>query len=198
MFVLPKLPYDYDALNKSISADVMKFHHDMHHQTYVDKFNAALENVPDFSGKSLDYILSNCKGLDEKNRAAVCNNGGGHYNHSLFWQCMSPNGGGQPSDELNKILVQKYGSFQGFIDEFSSRALGVFGSGWAFLMPDGQIITTSNQDTPIMMGLPNPILCLDVWEHAYYLDYQNRRADYIKSWWDVVDWEAVQNRLSNQ
>jgi Fe-Mn family superoxide dismutase len=198
MFSLPELPYGYDALEGTISADIMKFHHDMHHQTYVDKFNLALQSAPEFEGMSIEEILKSCKNLDESIRGPICNNGGGHYNHSLFWQCMSPSGGGEPDGELAKMITNKYGSFQNFVDEFSAKAMNVFGSGWVFLQPNGDIIATANQDTPIMMGLSAPILCLDVWEHAYYLDYKNRRADYVKAWWNVVDWQSTLKRFSNQ
>lgn len=122
------------------------------------------------------------------------NQGGGHYNHSLFWQWMSPNGGGEPSGQLAADIIEKYGSFQAFVDEFSAKALGVFGSGWVWLQPDLSIATTSNQDTPILLGQPEPLLGLDVWEHAYYLDYKNKRDDYVKAWWNVVNWDFVESR----
>ncbi len=192
MFTLPELPYGYDALEPAISAAIMELHHSKHHQTYVDKLNAALEQAPELSGKSLEELLSNLGSLPESVRMAVRNNGGGHYNHSLFWQWMSPEAKGEPGGELADAICGKYGSFAGFVDEFTTKATGVFGSGWVWLMPDMEIITTPNQDTPIMEGKPAPILGLDVWEHAYYLDYKNVRPDYIKAWWGVVDWVKVE------
>jgi Fe-Mn family superoxide dismutase len=195
MFNVPQLPYAYEALEPVISRDIMQLHHDKHHQAYVDKLNAAVEAMPELNGLSIEDLLSNMDTIPESARLAVRNNGGGHYNHSLFWQWMSPNGGGEPSGKLAENLNELYGSFQGFVDEFSTKALGVFGSGWVWLMPDLSIVTTPNQDNPIMEGKPAPILGLDVWEHAYYLDYKNARADYVKAWWDVVNWEDAAERL---
>lgn len=189
MHTVPKLPYDYDALGKYISADIMRLHHDKHHQAYVDKLNAALDASPQFKEAPLETLLAN-----QDIPAAIRNNGGGHYNHSLFWKWMSPQGGGEPATELNKKIVQKYGSYQSFVDQFTEKALGIFGSGWVWLQPDLEIITTPNQDTPMLLGLDEPILGLDVWEHAYYLDYKNVRANYVKAWWNVVDWQFVQER----
>lgn len=189
MYTLPQLPYDYAALGKYISADIMKLHHGKHHQAYVDKLNAALEATPELRQRSLQELLAM-----QDAPAAVRNNGGGHYNHSLFWQWMSPNGGGEPGGILAAQLTQKYGTYQGFVDTFTEKALGLFGSGWVWLQPNGEIITTPNQDTPMLLGLDEPLLGLDVWEHAYYLDYKNVRADYIKAWWNVVDWEFVAER----
>jgi Fe-Mn family superoxide dismutase len=195
MFTLPDLGYDYDALGKYISKDIMQLHHDKHHQTYVDKLNAAIDQAPELQGKSLEELLGNLETLPETVRTAVRNQGGGHYNHSLFWQWMSPDGGGEPTGELASALTAKYGSFQNFVDEFTTKSLGVFGSGWVWLQPDMEIITTPNQDTPINSGQPAPLLGLDVWEHAYYLDYKNKRDDYVKAWWNVVDWQFVQSRV---
>jgi Fe-Mn family superoxide dismutase len=195
MFTLPELPYGYEALEPAISREVMQLHHGKHHQTYVDKLNAAVESAPELKDRSLEDLLSNLDQLPESVRTAVRNNGGGHYNHSLFWQWMSPGSGGEPDGELASRLSERYGSFQGFVDEFTAKALGVFGSGWVWLEPDLDIIATPLQDTPIMQGLPAPLLGLDVWEHAYYLDYKNVRADYVKAWWNVVDWSVVQGRL---
>lgn len=193
MFSLPELGYAYDALGKNISKEVMELHHSKHHQTYVDKLNAALETVEeDFSGKTIEDILTNLDRLPEEIRTAVRNNGGGHYNHSLFWKWMSPNGGGHPSGELADALNSKYGSFDSFKDEFSAKALSVFGSGWVWLNQDLTISTTANQDSPLILEGKAPLLGLDVWEHAYYLDYNNRRADYVEAWWSVVDWDAVE------
>ncbi len=195
MFTLPDLGYDYDALGKYISKDIMQLHHDKHHQTYVDKLNAAIDQAPELQGKSLEELLGNLETLPETVRTAVRNQGGGHYNHSLFWQWMSPDGGSEPTGELASALTAKYGSFQNFVDEFTTKALGVFGSGWVWLQPDMEIITTPNQDTPINSGQPAPLLGLDVWEHAYYLDYKNKRDDYVKAWWNVVNWQFVQSRV---
>lgn len=194
MFSLPKLPYDYDALSRAISRDIMELHHQKHHQAYVDKLNTALEAEPSLQGTSLDDLLRQLSDIPEGIRKAVQNNGGGHYNHSLFWQWMSPGGAGEPTGVLAEQLTAKYGGFQQFVDAFNQKALGVFGSGWVWLQPDLDIITTPNQDTPIMQGLAEPLLGLDVWEHAYYLDYKNVRADYVKAWWDVVNWDDVAQR----
>lgn len=190
MYTLPELPYQYDALSQAISKDIMQLHHQKHHQAYVDKLNAALDGVQT-EASSLEQLLSSLDSLPESVRTAVRNNGGGHLNHGLFWQWMAPNGGGEPTGELSTRLSEKYGDFQGFVDEFSTKATGLFGSGWVWLQPDLNIITTANQDSPIMNGQALPILGLDVWEHAYYLDYKNVRADYIKAWWDVVNWQHV-------
>jgi len=198
MYQLPNLPYDYEALGKYISADIMKLHHDKHHQAYVDKLNAALETAPALKERSIEGLLSDLSNLPEAVQTAVRNNGGGHYNHSLFWQWMSPDGGGEPTGELAQGLIEKYGSFQKFVDEFTTKSLGVFGSGWAWLQPDLEILTTPNQDTPIMKGSAAPILGLDVWEHAYYLDYKNKRDDYVKSWWNVVNWDFVEERYRSK
>jgi Fe-Mn family superoxide dismutase len=194
MYTVPELPYDYDQLGKYISGDIMRLHHDKHHQAYVDKLNAAMDAAPALRERPLESLLSDLAILPEAVQTAVRNHGGGHYNHSLFWQWMSPDGGGEPTGEVADRIKEKYGSFQGFVDEFTAKSLGVFGSGWAWLQPNMDIITTPNQDTPIMQGLESPLLGLDVWEHAYYLDYKNKRDDYVKSWWNVVKWEFVQQR----
>jgi superoxide dismutase, Fe-Mn family len=199
MFTLPDLPYDYDALGDYISKDIMQLHHDKHHQTYVDKLNAALQDQPDLQSQSLDELVGGLGSLPESVQTAVRNHGGGHYNHSLFWQWMSPQnvmGGGEPTGALSDAIVAKYGSFQAFVDAFTTKATGVFGSGWTWLQPNLDIITTANQDTPIGQGLEAPLLGLDVWEHAYYLDYKNKRDDYIKAWWNVVNWDFVSERFS--
>lgn len=196
MYTLPPLSYDYDALGKYISKDIMELHHSKHHQTYVDKLNAALESAPELKGRSLESLLTDLESLPESVRTAIRNNGGGHYNHSLFWQWMSPNGGGEPTGVLAEAIKEKYGSFQNFVDEFTTKSLSVFGSGWVWLQPDLYIMTTPNQDSPISGGLDAPLLGLDVWEHAYYLDYKNKRDDYIKAWWNVVNWEYVQSRMT--
>lgn len=196
MFTLPKLEYDYDALGSYISKDIMELHHSKHHQTYVDKLNAALDTAPELQGKTLTELISNLDSAPEAVRTAVRNHGGGHYNHTLFWQFMNPNGGNEPTGELAAALIEKYGSFQQFIDEFEAKALAVFGSGWVWLQPDLSIITTPNQDSPVMAGQAAPILGLDVWEHAYYLDYTYKRADYVKAWWHVVNWDVVSERYA--
>lgn len=196
MFTVPALGYDYDALGEYISADIMELHHSKHHQAYVDKLNAAIENYPELQGKSIEDLLMNLAEVPEAIRTAVRNNGGGHYNHSLFWKWMTPQGGGQPGGELEAAIVEKYGSFQAFVDTFSEKALGVFGSGWVWLLPNLEITTSANQDSPLSTDGVEPILGLDVWEHAYYLDYKNRRADYVQAWWNVVDWQFVTDRYN--
>jgi Fe-Mn family superoxide dismutase len=173
----------------------MQLHHAKHHQAYVDKLNAAIDQAPALRERPLESLLTDLDSLPDAIRTAVRNQGGGHYNHSLFWQWMSPDGGGEPSGELATALTDRYGSFQSFVDEFTTKSLGVFGSGWAWLQPDMEIITTANQDTPIMQGLDAPLLGLDVWEHAYYLDYKNKRDDYVNAWWNVVDWTRVSDRF---
>lgn len=193
-FTLPELGYDYAALGDYISADIMRVHHNNHHQTYVDKLNTALAAEPGFEDLPIEEIISHLDTLPEGIRIAVRNNGGGHYNHSLFWKFMSPDGGGEPGGELKDAINQAYGSFQGFVDTFSEEAISLFGSGWVWLQPDLSIIKSPLQDSPLMNGLPAPILGLDVWEHAYYLDYTYKRVDYVKAWWNTVDWNFVQSR----
>lgn len=195
MYTLPKLTYDYDQLGQYISKDIMELHHSKHHQTYVDKLNTALDQAPALRERPLETLLTSLDTLPEEVRTAIRNHGGGHYNHSLFWQWMSPDGGGEPTGELADKITTKYGNFQNFVDEFTAKSLAVFGSGWCWLQPDLEILTTPNQDTPIMQGKAEPILGLDVWEHAYYLDYKNKRDDYIAAWWHVVDWNFVAERL---
>lgn len=195
MYKLPSLPYGYDQLGDYISKDIMELHHAKHHQTYVDKLNAALESAPALQERPLTSLLRDINSLPSDVQTAIRNQGGGHYNHSLFWQWMSPDGGGEPQGELAQRILEKYGSFQAFVDEFTSKSLSVFGSGWCWLQPDMEIITTANQDTPIMQGLDEPLLGLDVWEHAYYLDYKNKRDDYVSAWWNVVNWDFVSQRL---
>ena len=197
MYKLPDLNYSYDALGRSISTDIMKLHHQKHHQGYVDKLNAALDNSGVNHTESLENLLASVDSLPEAVRQAIRNNGGGHYNHSLFWQWMNPNGGGQPSGELAALIDQEYGSYQGFVDEFTAKSLSIFGSGWCWLMSDGKITTSPNQDSPLMAGGEAPLLGLDVWEHAYYLDYKNKRDDYVAAWWDVVDWQFVDQRYQS-
>lgn len=194
MHTLPDLPYGYDALAPHISKEIMELHYSKHHQTYVDKLNTALEEAPELTDKSIVELLSDLNAIPDIIRTTVRNNGGGHYNHSLFWQIMSPDGGGEPTGELGNALVEKYGSFQAFVDEFSTDAANLFGSGWVWLEKDLSITKTGLQDSPIMSGRPEPIMGLDVWEHAYYLDYTFKRADYIKAWWNTINWPEVATR----
>ena len=196
MFTVPELGYAYDALGENISADIMQLHHDKHHQAYVDKLNAAVATHSELSEKTIEELIGNLDAVPEDIRRAVRNHGGGHYNHSLFWKVMSPNGGGQPTGALLDGIVAKYGSYQAFTDEFTAKALSVFGSGWAWLQPDLSIVTTPNQDVPFMNGQPEPVIGLDVWEHAYYLDYKNKRDDYVKAFWNVVDWNFAAGRYA--
>lgn len=196
-FTLPALGYDYGALGKYVSADIMKLHHDKHHQTYVDKLNAALDKASELKDRSIEDLITNLEAVPEDIRTAVRNHGGGHYNHTLFWQFLSPNGGGEPTGELGDAIKQKYGSYQAFVDAFTEKALGVFGSGWAWLQPDLSITTTPNQDSPIMTGGDAPLLGLDVWEHAYYLDYTYNRADYVKAWWNIANWDIASERYKS-
>jgi Fe-Mn family superoxide dismutase len=194
MFTLPALPYDFNALEPHIDARTMEIHYGKHHKAYVDNLNKALEGAPALQGKPIDQVVRNLASAPEEVRTAVRNNGGGHYNHSLLWKIMSPKGGGQPGGLLLERINKTFGSFAAFREKFSKAALTRFGSGWAWLSVDvggGLVLTsTPNQDNPAMEGL-RPIFGLDVWEHAYYLQYQNRRADYIEAFWDVVNWEEV-------
>ncbi len=197
-FELPPLPYAFNALEPHIDARTMEIHHGKHHQGYVNNLNKAIEGTP-MEGRSIEDILKN---LDMKN-AAVRNNGGGHYNHSLFWTLMSPNGGGEPKGELADAINRDLGGFDAFKEKFANAAATRFGSGWAWLSVQKggklDICSTANQDNPLMpeMGCGGtPILCVDVWEHAYYLHYQNRRPDYLKAWWNVVNWDAVAKRYA--
>lgn len=194
MFLLPDLSYEYDALGPYISSDIMELHHKKHHQAYVDKLNAALEGRSEFADWTVERLLSELSALPEELRTTVRNNAGGHYNHSLFWQWLSPNGGGQPGGELEQAIVARYGTFQEFVDNFTTQASGVFGSGWVWLQPNMDIITTPNQDSPLTTDGEAPLLGLDVWEHAYYLDYKNRRPEYIEAWWNIVNWDFVRER----
>ena len=191
---LPDLPYANDALEPHIDARTMEIHHDKHHGGYVSKLNAALDGHSDLQNKSIEDLLRGIDQVPESIRTAVRNNGGGHANHSLFWRIMSPNGGGQPSGALADAIDQAFGSFDAFKEAFANAAGTRFGSGWAWLVVDGsgalKVDSTPNQDSPYMQG-QTPILGLDVWEHAYYLNYQNKRPDYIAAWWNVVDWDAV-------
>ncbi|MDR0138350.1 superoxide dismutase SodA [Metabacillus idriensis] len=195
-YELPQLPYAYDALEPHIDKETMNIHHTKHHNTYITNVNAALEGHDDLLSKSVEELVSNLDAVPEAARTAVRNNGGGHANHSLFWTILSPNGGGAPSGELADKINSKFGSFETFKEEFAKAGATRFGSGWAWLVVNNgelEVTSTPNQDSPLMEG-KTPILGLDVWEHAYYLNYQNRRPDYISSFWNVVNWEEVTRR----
>jgi len=196
-FALPPLPYDYAALEPHIDARTMEIHHTKHHQAYVNNLNAALEKAPEFQQKSLDDIIANLSKVPDAVRTAVRNNAGGHWNHSMFWLIMSPKGGGEPSGNLADAIAKSFGDQAKFKEQFNAAASGRFGSGWAWVVANGAgaltIESTPNQDNPAMDGR-YPILGLDVWEHAYYLKYQNRRADYISAWWNVVHWPEIAKR----
>jgi Fe-Mn family superoxide dismutase len=198
-FPLPKLPYDYDALEPYIDTETMKIHHDKHHQAYVTNLNNALKGHEDLLGKSLEDLIRNLKDIsDEKLRAAVRNNGGGDLNHTMFWQIMGPKKGGQPSGEMAKAIDSAFESFDKFQQMLSTAAVGRFGSGWAWLVVDKgklKVLSTAKQDSPVSAG-QTPILGIDVWEHAYYLKYQNKRPEYVKAWWNVVNWDNVAERFS--
>ena len=196
MFSVPALTYNYDALEDYISADIMQLHHDKHHQGYVDKLNAAVEKYPELQGLAVEDLLVKLDTLPDDIRTTVRNNGGGHYNHCLFWLWMSPQGGGQPSGPLLEAILQRYGSFDAFTEEFTTKAVGLFGSGWVWLQPNMDIVATPNQDSLLSKGEAAPLLGLDVWEHAYYLDYKNKRPDYIAAWWNVVNWPVVERRFN--
>ena len=197
-FTLPPLPYDFAALEPHIDAKTMEIHHGKHHQTYVNNLNAAIEKAPDLAKKSLDDLMRSVNTVPESVRTAVRNNGGGHWNHSMFWQIMGPKAGGEPGGNLGNAIRSAFGDFAKFREQFSAAGVGRFGSGWAWLINSGgklSITSTPNQDNPLMEG-QNAILGLDVWEHAYYLKYQNRRPDYITAWWNVVNWKEVEKRFS--
>jgi Fe-Mn family superoxide dismutase len=195
MYTIPELEYGYDDLGTYLSKDIMELHHSKHHQLYVDKLNAALKDNPDLAAMPIDQLMKSFASLPENLKKPVRNFGGGHYNHSLFWKWMSPDGGGEPGGELGAALIAKYGSFQNFVDQYTEASLGVFGSGWSWLMPDLSIATNANQDTPVTEGGKEPILGLDVWEHAYYVDYTYKRADYVKAWWNVANWHHAEERF---
>ncbi|NCO11385.1 superoxide dismutase [Candidatus Pacearchaeota archaeon CG_4_9_14_0_2_um_filter_39_13] len=195
-FELPELPYAYDALEPHIDAKTMEIHYTKHHQGYVDKLNLALQKYSELQGKKIEELLAdNLAIVPEDIKTAVRNNAGGHVNHSLFWEIMCPaDESGEPSEQLMSAIEDSFGSFDDFKKQFSEAALGRFGSGWAWLVVNNgklEIVSTANQDSPLMQGMI-PILGLDVWEHAYYLHYQNKRADYIESWWNVVNWKKVE------
>jgi Fe-Mn family superoxide dismutase len=191
-YEVPPLPYGYDALAPTIDEETMHLHHDKHHQAYVDKVNDALEGT-DWADKPIQEVLQNLDSIPDDKRGAVRNNGGGHYNHSLFWEWMSPDGGGEPDGALSSAIDAAFGSFADFKDKFKAAGVGQFGSGWAWLVHDGSglaVASTPNQDNPVSQG-KTPLLGVDVWEHAYYLTYKNKRPDYIDAWWNVVNWAKV-------
>ena len=197
-FKVPALPYAYDALEPHVDAQTMQIHHDKHHGAYVAKLNEAAAAQPAIGTISVEELLKDLDKVPESVRKAVRNNGGGHYNHSLFWQMMKPKGGGEPTGDLAKAIATKFGSFADFKTKFGKEALGVFGSGWAWLVLSGkdlEIDSTPNQDTPLSQG-KIPLLGLDVWEHAYYLKHQNKRSEYVQAWWNVVNWDFVQQRYT--
>jgi Fe-Mn family superoxide dismutase len=196
-YSVPDLPYEYDALEPHIDEATMRVHHDKHHQAYVDKANAALEGT-DLADAEVEEVLRNLDSLPGDKQAAVRNNAGGHHNHTLFWQMLSPDGGGAPSGDLAGAIDEKFGSFDSFKEEFKGAGVARFGSGWAWLVKDDSglaVVSTPNQDSPLSDG-QTPLLGCDVWEHAYYLKYQNKRPEYIDAFWNVVNWDYVFRRLS--
>jgi Fe-Mn family superoxide dismutase len=199
-FELAPLPYDYSALEPYIDTQTMQIHHDKHHAAYVTNLNKALESAPELAGKSINEIVANLSAVPEKIRQAVINNGGGHYNHTLFWEIMGPKGGGEPKGGLAKAIDAAFGNYEGLREKMNNAGLTRFGSGWAWLVADKasqlQVLSTANQDCPLSNG-QQPLVGIDVWEHAYYLKYQNRRADYLGAWWNVVNWEAVAARYAS-
>jgi Fe-Mn family superoxide dismutase len=198
-FTLPKLPYEFNALEPHIDARTMEIHHDKHHQAYVNNLNAAIEKHPELANKSIDDLIKDLNAVPEDIRTAVRNNGGGHWNHSMFWEIMGPKAGGEPSGALAEAIRKAFGDFKTFKEKLAAAGVGQFGSGWAWLVKDKggaiSVVSTPNQDNPLFNGM-TPILGVDVWEHAYYLNYQNRRPDYIAAWWNVVNWDAVSKRFS--
>ena len=196
-FEVPALPYAYDALEPHIDETTMQIHHDKHHQAYVDKLNAAVEGT-DAANSSIEELISGLSALPAEIQGPVRNNGGGHLNHSLFWESMSADGGGAPDGDLAAAIDDAFGSFEAFKEAFEAVGVGQFGSGWAWLVADGDgvaVVSTANQDSPLTDG-KTPLLGNDVWEHAYYLNYQNRRPDYLKAWWNTVDWSVVAARYA--
>ena len=198
MYKLPDLPYDFSALEPHIDAKTMEIHHDRHHAAYVTNLNAALEGHDNLANKNIEDLLKDINSVPEDIRQAVINNGGGHANHSLFWTVMSPDGGGEPDGDLAEKISSTFGDFNSFQEKFAAAGATRFGSGWAWLILDNgklEVYSTANQDSPLMEG-KTPLLGLDVWEHAYYLNYQNKRPDYIAAFWNVVNWPEVANRLT--
>jgi Fe-Mn family superoxide dismutase len=197
-YEVPDLPYDYNALEPHIDEQTMRVHHDKHHQAYVDKANDALEGT-EWADKDVNEVLQNLKKLPKDKQGPVRNNAGGHSNHTFFWEIMSPDGGGEPEGDLADAIKDKFGDFSSFQEEFKNAGIGQFGSGWAWLIHDGKglaVVSTPNQDTPISDGKA-PIIGCDVWEHAYYLKYQNKRPDYIDAWWNVVNWAKAAEHFSS-
>ena len=197
-FELPPLPYDFSALEPHIDARTMEIHHDRHHGTYVNNLNGAIQKHPELEGKTVEDLLGDLSSVPDDIRTVVRNNGGGHYNHSIFWQIMSPDGGGEPSGEVAEAISEAFGDFASFKDTLSKAAIGQFGSGWGWLYLSGGRLAIKgfpNQDNPIMDG-GVPIMGVDVWEHAYYLKYQNKRPDYVAAWWNTVNWSAINDRYS--
>jgi Fe-Mn family superoxide dismutase len=199
-FTLPPLPYDYAALEPHIDTQTMQIHHDKHHAAYVNNLNAALESHPNLASQSIEDILRNIGDVPEAARQAVINNGGGHANHTLFWEIMGPNGGGEPTGALADAITKAFGSFADFKAKINDAGVKRFGSGWSWLVLDKggalQVLSTANQDSPLMQG-QTPLLGVDVWEHAYYLKYQNRRPDYMAAWWNVVNWQEIEARFNS-
>lgn len=197
-FTLPPLPYDYSALEPHIDTETMQIHHDKHHAAYVNNLNAALEQYSDLQSQSIENILRNINDVPEAIRTAVRNNGGGHANHSMFWEIMGPNGGGEPTGALGDAITKAFGDFASFKQQINDAGVKRFGSGWSWLVDDGsgnlKVISSANQDSPYMDGM-TPILGVDVWEHAYYLKYQNKRPDYLAAWWNTINWDAVAERF---
>ena len=194
---VPPLPYDYNALEPYIDEQTMHLHHDKHHAAYVTSLNTALEKYPDLQKRRVEDLLRDINSVPEAIRTAVQNHGGGHANHTMFWQIMKPQGGGNPTGAIARVIDDKLGGFQSFKEKFNDNGVKRFGSGWTWLILKGnsfELISTANQDSPLMQGA-YPIMGNDVWEHAYYLKYQNRRADYLNAWWSVVNWEAINQRL---
>jgi len=197
-YTLPPLPYPTNALEPHIDAQTMEIHHGKHHNAYVTNLNAALEKAPELADKSLDDLLRNLNSVPEAVRTAVRNNGGGHINHSMFWKIMGPNAGGAPLGNVAQAITAAFGSFDTFKEKFNAAGVGRFGSGWAWLIKTGsgvEITSTPNQDSPVMEG-KNVVFGCDVWEHAYYLKYQNRRPDYLAAWWNVVNWKEIEDRFN--
>ncbi|MBN2096686.1 superoxide dismutase [Candidatus Peregrinibacteria bacterium] len=201
MNTLPDLPYAYNALEPHVDEATMKVHHDKHHQAYLTKYLAALEGHDDLSAKPVEQVLGDLDSVPEAIRTAVRNNGGGYFHHNLFFEMMSPEGGGQPGGELAKSIDEMFGSFESFKQEFTAAASTVFGSGWAWLVKDQEgrlsILQTPNQDSPVSKGL-TPLIGIDVWEHAYYLKYQNRRLDFVEAWWNVVNWAYAEKAYTGK
>jgi superoxide dismutase, Fe-Mn family len=198
-FTLPPLPYDYNALEPYIDAETMTFHHDKHHAAYIKKLNEAVGKYPELASRSAEDLLKNLSSLPKDIQSTVRNNGGGHVNHTMFWQIMSPDGGGQPTGSIAQAITQAFGSFKAFQEQFNDAGAKQFGSGWAWLVLDGnkqlKVMGLPNQDSPLMEGM-SPIMGNDVWEHAYYLTYRNKRDEYLKNWWNVVNWEEIDKRYA--